>query len=44
MQLAADGAKVMASARREERLLELKRECGAEIFAADATDAAQMSR
>jgi NADP-dependent 3-hydroxy acid dehydrogenase YdfG len=44
MQLAADGAKVMASARREERLLELKRECGAEIFAADATDAAQMSQ
>jgi NADP-dependent 3-hydroxy acid dehydrogenase YdfG len=44
MQLAAEGAKVMASARREERLLELKRECGVETFAADATDAAQMTR
>jgi serine 3-dehydrogenase (NADP+) len=44
MQLRAEGAKVMASARREERLLELKRECGVETFAADATDAAQMTR
>ena len=43
-QLAAEGAKVMASARREERLLELRREHGVEIFAADATDAAQMTR
>ncbi len=44
-QLAADGARVMASARREDRLLALQREHGiAEIFAADATDAAQMNR
>lgn len=44
MQLAAEGAKVMASARREDRLLELKREFAVETFAADATDAAQMTR
>lgn len=44
LQLAAEGAKVMASARREERLLELRRACGAEIFVADATDPAQMNR
>lgn len=44
VQFAAEGAKVMASARREERLLELQRESGAEFFIADATDAAQMNR
>src|ERR1700722_12402283 len=44
LQLAGEGAKVMASARREDRLLGLQRECGAEIFVADATDPAQMNR
>ncbi len=44
LQFVAEGAKVMASARREERLLELQRESGAEFFAADATDPAQMNR
>jgi serine 3-dehydrogenase len=44
LQLAAEGAKVMASARREDRLLELQRECGAHVFAANATDPAQMTR
>jgi NADP-dependent 3-hydroxy acid dehydrogenase YdfG len=34
----------MASARREERLQELKRESGVETFAANATDAEQMNR
>src|SRR5258708_35967879 len=45
--LAREGAKVMASARREDRLLALKNETAAEslsldIFAADASDATQM--
>ena len=44
LQFAAEGAKVMASARREERLLELQRESGAGVLAADATDAEQMER
>ncbi len=43
-QLAAEGAKVMASARREDRLLELHDQSGAQVFAADAKDAAQMTR
>lgn len=47
--MAREGAKVMASARRNERLLALKGEMAAEshtleIFAADATDASQMDR
>jgi NADP-dependent 3-hydroxy acid dehydrogenase YdfG len=42
--LAGEGARVMASARREDRLLELRNETGVEIFAADATDPAQMDR
>jgi NADP-dependent 3-hydroxy acid dehydrogenase YdfG len=44
LQLAAAGAKVMASARREERLKELQREAPIEIFPADATDAAAMTK
>jgi NADP-dependent 3-hydroxy acid dehydrogenase YdfG len=44
LQLAAEGAKVMASARREDRLLALQRESGAEIFVADAIDPTQMNR
>ncbi|MDE3195952.1 MAG: SDR family oxidoreductase [Acidobacteriota bacterium] len=40
--LAGEGAKVMASARRENRLRELRADHGVEIFAADASDAAQM--
>ena len=47
--LAREGAKVMASARRKDRLLDLKAELAAErqqveIFAADATDVSQMNR
>jgi len=47
--LAREGAKVMASARREERLQELKAECAAaghaiEVFAADAKNCADMDR
>jgi len=42
--LASEGAKVMASARREERLQQLRSSTGVEIFAADATDAAQMTQ
>jgi NADP-dependent 3-hydroxy acid dehydrogenase YdfG len=41
-QIAAEGAQVMASARREDRLLELRRACGVEIMACDATDNAQV--
>jgi NADP-dependent 3-hydroxy acid dehydrogenase YdfG len=45
--MACEGAKVMASARRQERLAQLQQEMAAaghtiEIFAADASDAAQM--
>jgi NADP-dependent 3-hydroxy acid dehydrogenase YdfG len=47
--MAREGAKVMASARRKDRLEQWKREMAAEghtveTFAADATDAAQMDR
>src|SRR5262245_10821292 len=46
--LAREGVKVMASARRKDRLLELKTEMAAglrlEIFTADATDASQMNQ
>jgi NADP-dependent 3-hydroxy acid dehydrogenase YdfG len=45
--LAADGAKVMASARRQDRLRELKQELAGrsvEICAADATRASEMER
>lgn len=45
--LAAEGAKVMAAARREERLRELQKELAGrtvEICAADATNAADMAR
>jgi NADP-dependent 3-hydroxy acid dehydrogenase YdfG len=44
LQFEADGAKVMASARREDRLLALQKECAVEVFVADATDPAQMTR
>jgi NADP-dependent 3-hydroxy acid dehydrogenase YdfG len=36
---AKEGARVMASARREERLRTLQAETGVEVFAADATSA-----
>jgi len=47
--MAREGAKVMASARRQDRLEQLRQEMAAEgrtigIFAADATDPAQMDR
>ena len=47
--MAREGAKVMASARRNERLLEVKAKMAAEglvfeVFAADATDVSQMNR
>jgi NADP-dependent 3-hydroxy acid dehydrogenase YdfG len=47
--MAREGAKVMASARRRERLAQLQQEMAAEghaieIFSADASDAAQMDR
>lgn len=49
MMMAREGAKVMASARRKDRLEQWKREMAAEghaveTFAADASDAAQMDR
>jgi serine 3-dehydrogenase (NADP+) len=45
LQFAREGARVMASARREERLLELREDGrGIEVYAADATDAAAMDR
>lgn len=43
IQLAAEGAKVMASARRLDRLQQLQAEAAVEIFAADAADSAQMN-
>lgn len=44
--LAAEGAKVMASARREDRLTQLKKEASGtvEVCACDATDRAQVAR
>ncbi len=42
--LVGEGAKVMASARREDRLRELQNATHVEIFAADATNAAQMTQ
>jgi serine 3-dehydrogenase (NADP+) len=44
VQLAVEGAKVMASARREDRLQELARQSGVEIFVADATGPGEMNR
>jgi NADP-dependent 3-hydroxy acid dehydrogenase YdfG len=49
LMMAREGARVMASARRAERLLELRSEMAAEgrkieVFAADVRDAAQMDR
>jgi NADP-dependent 3-hydroxy acid dehydrogenase YdfG len=44
IQLTEEGAKVMASARREDRLRELQLDHVLEIFAADATDPMQMNR
>jgi serine 3-dehydrogenase (NADP+) len=44
IQLTEEGAKVMASARREDRLRELQRDHVVEIFAADATDPTHMAR
>lgn len=44
IQLVAEGAKVMASARRADRLRALQNEAPIETFAADATDPAQMTR
>lgn len=43
IQLAAEGAKVMASARRLDRLRALQTESAVEIYAADAADPAQMT-
>jgi NADP-dependent 3-hydroxy acid dehydrogenase YdfG len=44
VQFARAGVRVMASARREDRLRELQRDAKVDIFVADAADAAQMER